>query len=324
MGTSNCVALSLRLPRHLAAYVGTGIAMAVGASRAGGTLVITPTYDSTVTSMSNAAQVESAVNYAAQQYETLFSMPGRTVNIGITVASSPGTSILGQSSTALISTDYTSMRGALISAYAPDAADLPVTDPVTGTHTYFVSTAQAKALGLAPNDSASDGTFTFGAGFSYTYDPNHRAVAGAFDFIGVVEHEFSEIMGRISGLGQDFGNGTPDYVAYDLFRYTGANARGFNNGGAGVYYSLDNGTTSLDTYNDGASNGGDSQDWAGTVSDSYNAFANPGTKEDVTPVDVTTMNSLGYTSAVPEPATATVMLVGFGGLLLRRRRATAF
>jgi hypothetical protein len=93
-----------------------------------------------------------------------------------------------------------------------------------------------------------------------------------------------------------------------------------------VYYSLDNGTTDLKNYNDGNSNGGDPQDWASGTNDSYNAFANPGTAEPVTSVDITTMNSLGFTSGaspVPEPAAATLMLLGFGGVLVRRRRTTA-
>jgi hypothetical protein len=323
MGTSNFQEPSLRPWRAWPAYLGLGIGLAVAAPQARATLIITPTYDSSVTGNSNAAQIENAVNYVAQQYEGLFTVPNRTVNININVMASPGTSILGQSSTGLISTSYSSMRNALISAYAPDSADLPITDPVTGTHTYFVSTAEAKTLGLMSNNTSNDGTFTFGSGFNYTYNPNNRAVSGAYDFIGVAEHEFAEIMGRVSGLGSDFGNGTPDYVPYDLFRYTGPNARGVSNGGSGVYYSLNNGTTDLKNYNDGNSNGGDSQDWAGGPADSYNAFTSPGVEENVTPIDVTAMNSLGYASAVPEPATATVALVGFGGLLLRRRRTTA-
>ena len=58
-------------------------------------------------------------------------------------------------------------------------------------------------MGVLPNDLSNDGTFTFGGGFSYTYDPNNRAVAGKFDFIGVAMHEISEIMGRIGLMGEN-------------------------------------------------------------------------------------------------------------------------
>ena len=58
----------------------------------------------------------------------------------------------------------------------------------------FIANAQAKALGLSPaHDPANDGTFTFNRNSSYTFDPANRAVSGKYDFIGVVEHELSEL-----------------------------------------------------------------------------------------------------------------------------------
>jgi hypothetical protein len=32
---------------------------------------------------------------------------------------------------------------------------------------------------------------TIGAGYSFTFDPNNRAVPGKYDFIGIAEHEIS-------------------------------------------------------------------------------------------------------------------------------------
>ena len=54
-------------------------------------------------------------------------------------------------------------------------------------------------------------------------------MAGKIDFIGVAMHEFSEIMGRIGIMGVDIGNGTSDYMLFDLYHYTGAGMRGLNN-----------------------------------------------------------------------------------------------
>ena len=85
--------------------------------------------------------------------------------------------------------------------------------------------AQRKALSIAADDLTQDGIYTFGGGFTYTYDPNNRAVAGKIDYIGVSMHEFSEIMGRIGGLGASIG-GNPAYLQMDLFHYTAANTRG--------------------------------------------------------------------------------------------------
>ncbi|MBV9200850.1 MAG: hypothetical protein JO320_05860 [Alphaproteobacteria bacterium] len=60
-----------------------------------------------------------------------------------------------------------------------------------------MSDAEAKALGLrAANTSGIDGWVGFSSAADYTYDPDNRAVAGAYDFIGVAEHEIAEVMGR--------------------------------------------------------------------------------------------------------------------------------
>src|SRR5207237_4488824 len=111
--------------------------------------------------------------------------------------------------------------------------------------------------------------FTFGGGFSYTYDPANRAVPGKADFIGVAMHEFSEIMGRIPLMGQSL-FGQSDYMLFDLFHYTGAGARGLNSG-PGRFFSIDNGTTLLKAFNNAAANpGSDLQDWASGMNDAFN------------------------------------------------------
>jgi len=191
------------------------------------TFDIIPTFnDASMTaaglSAADIASVHSAFNYAAQEFESRFSDP---IHINITVAASPGTSILGQSSTSLLGTYSYGGAGGVRSTLINDAttasdttanASLGMVDP-TGGGAFLVSRAQGRALGLtAASDGNSDGTFTFGGGFSYTYDPNNRAVVGLYDFIGVAQHEITEIMGRIALLGQNL-TGSPNYVPYDLF-----------------------------------------------------------------------------------------------------------
>ena len=183
------------------------------------TINLTYDPDSTFTnaglSASDIANMKAAASYAASQFTNNFT---DNVNVNIKVTAVAGTGTLGESNTSLRSfSSYAALRSAVSSdsKTADDATalsvggSLPSVDPIGSTHLYFVSRAEAKALNLIPNDFTNDGTFTFGGGFSYTYDPANRAVSGKMDFIGVAMHEFSEIMGRIPGMGTDFGNGSP-------------------------------------------------------------------------------------------------------------------
>jgi hypothetical protein len=108
----------------------------------------------------------------------------------------PGT--LAESLTFLNDFSYSQIRNALLaSAISTDqvgaAGTLPIVDPIGGN--YWLSTAEAKALGLLPADSSADGFVGFSSTAPLAYDPNNRAVPGEFDFIGIVAHEISEVLG---------------------------------------------------------------------------------------------------------------------------------
>lgn len=270
------------------------------------TLTINLTYDpdSTFTSAGLSAAditaMKAANTFAALQFTNSFTDP---INVNISVTAVPGTGTLGGSSSSVFFQPFaTGIRDPTrADATTPDDATMAgaggsvpagLADPIGGTHNWFVTRAQRKALSIAADDLTQDGTYTFGGGFTYTYDPNNRAVAGAIDYIGVSMHEFSEIMGRLFGLGRLI-SGAPAYSQTDLFHFTAANTRGLTNGG-GRFFSFDNGTSLLKAFNNAAANGGDAQDWASGTNDCFNAFSSSGVKNDLTAVDIRVMDVIGF------------------------------
>ena len=282
-------------------------AILLSSMMAGGTasaLNINLTYapDATFTnaglSAADITAMKAANTYAALQLTSRFT---DNINVNIMITAVPGTGTLGQSESPIRSVDsYAALRAAMVadSKTADDATSLggggsiPAADPIPGNHVFSVTQAQAKALGLIPDNAAtSDGTFTFGGGNVFTYDPNNRAVAGRIDFIGTALHEFTEIMGRIGNMGD--GMPDPQFMQMDLFHYTGAGTRGLNKG-PGRSFSIDNGTTLLKAFNDFNANMGDLQDWADGTNDSFNAFSSDGVLNDLSEVDLRVMDVIGY------------------------------
>jgi hypothetical protein len=282
-------------------------------------------------SPSKIASIHSAFNFAASEFQNLYTDP---IHVNITVQT--GNVGLGQSQTFLtgpftyaqVKTLLTNDQTAHPSADgATSIANLPASVPIDR---FFLTTAQAKALGQTADNLSTDGIFTFDQNQTYTFDPNNRQVPGAFDFIGVAEHEISEIMGRIPGLGAIIG-GQPSLLVNDLFRFAPGGIRSFDSLGSGRYFSIDGGTTSLAVFNSG---GGDKQDFNGAnPTDPFNASTGPNQGHSLNGVDITSLDVIGYdlaqqaaTSAVPEPATLTLFgVVGAGFALfgLRRRRVQA-
>ncbi len=272
----------------------------------------------------------TAFNDAAQLYEGAYSDP-ITINLHVGWGEIGGGNLnpgdLGQSSTVQQGIySYAAVRNALANdaSSAIDAAalsHLPASDPTQGA-SFVMSNAEAKALGLlAGNASSIDGFVGFNSQASYTFDPQNRAVAGKYDFIGLASHELSEIMGRY-GLGQ---NGAPSglYSPIDLFRYSSPGVLDPTPAN-GAYFSIDGGATAINTFN--GTGGGDLSDWTGLTPDSYNAFLTPGEELDVTPGDLTVMDVLGYdpaTTAVPEPTSAGLLSCAFAGLVLAASSGSA-
>ena len=210
-----------------------------------------------------------------------------------------GTNLLGESEASeYVSESFTSVRNALIAENAPGSSTLPNASPLSGT--LFMSQAEAKALGLPQNNLSVDGYVGFSSSPGiFSYADGTAPPSNEYYFIGIVEHEITEDMGRASLL-----NDQPqDYSAIDLFRYSSAGVRDLTDGGSGntAYFSINNGNTNLGSWNNDLSNG-DLADWypsgpAPGGNDAFNDYSNPGVINAFSSNDITLMEALGWTVA---------------------------
>lgn len=266
-------------------------------------------YDSSVASAP--AGFKAALADAASYLDSLITN-NITVNIEVGWGEDDGAAITpdslstGGPQQGGIGMTYTQLKAAL-TANATSAADqtmlanMPATDPTDGGY-FYITAAQQKAWGLLPATATEiDGNIGFSSTVNWTFDPNNRSVAGAYDFIGDAEAEITHALGRFPGL-QLSAPGW--YSPLDLMRYAspGVNALSV---GAASYFSIDGGATSLDAFN----TQGDPSDW--TTSVRSDVFGDGYTDQTMvmTQTDKTLLDTLGYTiagSAAPAPvATAT-------------------
>jgi hypothetical protein len=289
-----------------ASLAGTTVQMGV----AGG-LVFNITFDSSVSSAP--AGFTSAIAAVVNYYTNVFNDP-ITINIDVGWGEVAGQALasgaLGESQTNLGVFSYSQVKTALAAdAKSADdttaVASLASSDPTNGG-SFALPTAEAKALGLGAG-AIVDGYVGFSSSASYTFDPNNRAVSGAYDFIGVAEHEISEVMGRVALLGTPLSGLSHTYTALDLFRYSNPGVRQLTAGNS-AYFSLDGGNTNLNKFN--TLSNGDAGDWAsGSGNDSYNAFVSSGVAEPVTANDLRVLDAIGWDRSIAKVDTPPVVTV---------------
>jgi hypothetical protein len=329
------------------ALCAVGCVLLMGGAHAAYGLSFNITYDTTPGDQYSLAgyqylsQAQTAVNAVAAEFSADFSNP---ITLNITVGGNGTIGLAQSSATGYAGFSYSDFRSALLSNSPGDAADLPVTDPTinatnpTGGNFSF-HTAQLKALGLtsllgggySPTSTDGNVDFSTAVGWAFGTTPSGRMQPNQYDFMSSIEHEFSEIMGRVSGLDPQTTT-SKDFSAFDLFRYSANGVRSFSSITSPVltdsngnpvypnpiaYYSLDGGATNLRSFQDVT--GDDIHDWAGANHDSFDAEGPTNDYEPVTALDLQAMYSVGYIPA-PEPASASILIVGGLCMLGRRRR----
>lgn len=269
---------------------------------------INVTFDQSASSLP--AGFVAAINYVVNYFDNLFTN-SVTINIDVGYGEIAGHTLasnsLGESEWNLVSANYGSIRSALLAQGAPGASTLPSSSLLAGNP--FMPLAEAQALGLSPSNGSLAGYVGFSSSLPFSYSATTTPASNQYYFIGVAEHEISEVMGRLSLLSDQ----PYDYSPMDLYRYTAAGVRDVTTGGSGstAYFSITNGTTNLGTWNNQTSNG-DLGDWypqgpAPGGNDAFNDYSNRGVINVMSASDLTLMAALGWTLA-PSP---TVSATGF-------------
>jgi hypothetical protein len=315
-----------------------------------GALTIRPVFDGSITSRSDAAQIEAAFNSVATEFDRRLSSPA-IVSIAVSWGGVGGSAIplgvVGASRDNLYDglsftqirryLSASAARNPLDAAFAAAVKTLPTAAPA-GVDSYSLPSAQAKALGLiAGNQAGYDGYVGFSSNYAYSFSGT-APLQGAYDFQAVAAHEIDEVLGRITGLD----GSSPSYRSvFDLYRYAAHDKLSFAYGST-AYLSFNAGATSLGSFN--TVGAGDRSDWKAGVADAQLAYLSPGLIAPLGTVDWKVLDALGWNQgrsvflsgaaaaptlgeadfalAAPEPQSWTMMLtgLGLGGLVIRRRR----
>src|SRR5256714_3300464 len=228
-------------------------------------LVITPTFDSTITSDPRSNAIQAMIISTIQTYQTLFSDP-ITVAIHFRFSAvdanwKPMDNLVGASNTTIYGIDWNTYITAL-KADAKTANDMAaiVTLPTSPLTANIVSkSAGGRAIGLntPPSDfgfgGAYDGVVTLNSSMPLQF--TRPVSAGNCDARMFTEHEIDEVL----GLGSHLGSAQPQFLfAQDLFSWASLNARNTTATGE-RHFSIDRGLHFIVTFNQDPS--GDYGDW---------------------------------------------------------------
>jgi hypothetical protein len=301
-----------------ASAAGAGPSSSQIVTLAGSGLTFVNTFDS-----NDSSGYISAVDAAENFYQKNFSN-NVTINLDFTTKAAGTNAFVAQTETAARTpVSYTQLINGLAAnettadAVAAVNAIKSLGDITSGAG-FLLEPGEVKAFGMTPNELTINGVTGFDAqitlNLSDAYFFNGIAVSGEHDAISALEHEISEVMGRVGGLGPKVDG---FWGAMDLFRYNAAGKLDDTGGSDGLaaYFSINGSNIQTGwTFNDPAlpgsntpfSGNGDTADWNATLQpndqvgtqvtggyDSYGASPT-GTVGVVTPIDLEIMNVLGW------------------------------
>ncbi|HEX3100228.1 MAG TPA: NF038122 family metalloprotease, partial [Pyrinomonadaceae bacterium] len=294
-------------------------------TRPGAGLVITPTFDSSITSDPNSAAIQAMINQAIAIYQAQFSDPITVTILFRYSANRPDGSPMGSGSLArsnyvFYNISYNNYIAALIGD-ATTANDTTANANLPGAALSTLlppTSANGRAIGLNTppamfaNSSVGaggpfDGIVTLNAAQSFSFT---RPPGASYDALRSTEHEIDEVLGLGSGIGES------SFRPQDLFSWSSAGVRNLTSTGP-RYFSINGGITNLVGFNQTAT--GDFGDWlSGSCPQAnpfvQNAFSCSGQVSDVTTTspEAVNLDVIGY-NLVAAPAASTFTWTGTAG-----------
>jgi hypothetical protein len=295
-------------------------------------LLITPTFGTSITSDPGAVAIEGAINGAISTIEGDIASPN---NIAVNLYFTETNTGLGGSETGIYTVSYfdyynafkalatSAVQLAALTSLGPAPTGPSSGNPVDGSTLVDITSAEGRNLGfntpgtVAAPGGAYDTVISLNTSLTYPPGPNNGSNYG---LEAVANHEIDESLG-IGGTGSTLtGSGALNGAVgdLDLFRYSAPGVRSYSNTQTTSpysYFSIDGGKTVLTYFNQ--TSGSDFADWlsnpipAGFQPQVQDAFGEPGSNPVLGTNELLALNAIGYDVLTPEPSS----LVLFGSAL---------
>ena len=302
-------------------------------------LVLTPVFDSSITSNANAAKIEGSINSAISAIDKLY---GNAVTLAVdftyTAAASSNLLSTAQYFGTVSYSDYvTALRADAAShpnntVLSTAISNLSYGNDANGSKNVAINLGLAEMLGFISSSLYNNYIPVININSNQAFGFSQPVSSSTYDLTGGLEHELDEVLGG-GGAGSTLNSvyNSSSLGAYvgplDLYRYSALHTSSFTtSGSASSYFSINGGATDIVGFNQTKS--GDYGDFAPSCDNMgsglliQNAFNCKGPYEAYTTSspEFTMLQAIGWSAAVPEPATIPLLVSGLLGLGAVRRR----